>query len=361
MDVTKKITCIVPVYNTCEYLENCIDSLIHQSYPNIEVILINDGSTDRSPEICNYYAEYSKKIKVIHQENSGVSKARNTGLERATGDYITFCDSDDWISTDAYITMISYMQHSDANIAFFNSTIENVGNVSYTRAKQLPTKICTPYEMLELMKGEVRSKLLSTFFFSVHNKIYHRSAIFDKSNIPMKFNENVKYLEDGIFNLDSFKLWEKGFVTNTPFYHRNIRPNSAMNISDQKLVYIQMLQSYQIMIDKAASYSSKAVDIVKSARDRALIYYLRQLLMMNDFDMFIQFAKEYIQEESMYSQLVELLLAHCKNKFYSEEKSKQGYLNLEEQNRLLSLELNTTRTYIESLRNRQKRTSLVRI
>jgi glycosyltransferase involved in cell wall biosynthesis len=91
---------IVPVYNTSEYLHKCLDSIVNQSYPNIEVILVNDGSTDSSDSICDDYAEKDTRIRVIHKTNEGLSAARNDGISRATGDYIIFVDSDDFIETE---------------------------------------------------------------------------------------------------------------------------------------------------------------------------------------------------------------------------------------------------------------------
>src|SRR5688572_14059839 len=95
-----KISIIVPVYNLEDFLPNCIDSLINQSFNDIEIILVNDGSKDNSPKICDEYAESDKRIKVIHKKNEGVSIARNTGLKAAIGEYIVFVDGDDWVHPD---------------------------------------------------------------------------------------------------------------------------------------------------------------------------------------------------------------------------------------------------------------------
>lgn len=95
-----KISIIVPVYNSSRYLEKCFDSIRDQTYTDFEVIVINDGSTDCSGEICDKYAELDNRFKIIHKENGGVSKARNIGIDNANGEYITFIDSDDWIDVD---------------------------------------------------------------------------------------------------------------------------------------------------------------------------------------------------------------------------------------------------------------------
>ena len=91
------ISVIIPVYNSEKYLHKCIDSVLSQSYTNFEVILVNDGSTDKSGAICDEYAEKDEKVRVFHKENGGVSSARNLGIEKAIGKYVCFIDSDDWV------------------------------------------------------------------------------------------------------------------------------------------------------------------------------------------------------------------------------------------------------------------------
>lgn len=111
-DPSPLISVIVPVYNVEQYLEQCLDSIIGQSYPHLEIILVNDGSTDRSGAICNEYATRDKRIKVIHKENDGSpSSTRNAGLNAMTGDYVSFVDSDDWIEPEMYHDLVRLMEN----------------------------------------------------------------------------------------------------------------------------------------------------------------------------------------------------------------------------------------------------------
>ena len=96
------ISIIVPVYNVEEYLKECIDSIINQTYKRIEIILVDDGSTDKSGKICDDYAKIDKRIKVVHKENGGLSDARNVGISVSSGKYIAFVDSDDWVEKTMY-------------------------------------------------------------------------------------------------------------------------------------------------------------------------------------------------------------------------------------------------------------------
>ena len=100
MKANEKISVIVPVYNVKLYLHKCVDSILNQTYQNIEVLLIDDGSTDGSSDICDSYTEKDSRIKVVHKKNGGLSSARNTGLDMATGEYILFVDSDDYIDIE---------------------------------------------------------------------------------------------------------------------------------------------------------------------------------------------------------------------------------------------------------------------
>lgn len=114
--MNKLITVIVPIYNVKKYLSNCVESLIGQTYNNLEIILVNDGSTDNSGKIIDKYAQKDKRIKVIHKQNGGVSSARNEGLKIATGDYITFVDSDDFINIKTYEILYNLLKKYNSDI-----------------------------------------------------------------------------------------------------------------------------------------------------------------------------------------------------------------------------------------------------
>lgn len=118
--MTPLISIIVPIYNTAKYLNKCVDSLINQLYKNIEIILINDGSTDDSGKVCDEFAKHHNNIKVIHSKNLGVSNARNTGIENSTGEYICFVDSDDYVSNRYITDMLNIAQQEDADITTCN-------------------------------------------------------------------------------------------------------------------------------------------------------------------------------------------------------------------------------------------------
>ena len=119
------ITVIVPVFNVEEYLSRCIESIIKQTYSNLEIILVNDGSTDNSPKICDAYAKLDDRLKVIHKKNGGLSEARNFGINRAKGRYIAFVDSDDYIEENMYEILHKEIVNYQADIAVCGRWIEN--------------------------------------------------------------------------------------------------------------------------------------------------------------------------------------------------------------------------------------------
>ena len=105
-----------------QFLPRCVDSILNQTYRELEVILVNDGSTDSSPDICDSYARQDGRVKVLHKPNGGVSSARNAGLDIATGDYISFVDPDDWIESDMYQKLTAYISVEEVDIIRFDAT-----------------------------------------------------------------------------------------------------------------------------------------------------------------------------------------------------------------------------------------------
>ncbi len=105
--IEKKVSVIVPIYNAEKYLNKCLESIIGQTYKNLEIILVDDGSSDNSPTICDAWAQIDSRIRVIHKKNGGVSSARNAGIDLAQGDYIGFVDADDWIEPNMYEVLIN--------------------------------------------------------------------------------------------------------------------------------------------------------------------------------------------------------------------------------------------------------------
>lgn len=183
-----KVSVIVPVYNVAEYLPQCLESLICQTLDDIEIICINDGSTDNSLDILNSYAKKDNRIIVINKENAGVSVARNLGLDRASGEYVMFLDSDDYfVSSESCQKAFDAISYNNADIGIFGyyDLIEDVKiNPSYRTVK-----------LKQMINGETETDYY-TFQSSIWDKIY-RLSFLRKNNI--KFVEDLKTAEDVIF------------------------------------------------------------------------------------------------------------------------------------------------------------------
>lgn len=205
------ISIIIPVYNVEEYLENCVESIIKQTYRNIEVILINDGSLDKSGEICNNLAKVDSRIRVVHQENKGVSYTRNFGINLAKGDYLLFVDSDDRCDILMVETLTSLINLYSADIVICGyDSIENKrkykNEISKLTSYSALNKLCT-------------DDIIGGFIW---NKIYKKN-LFD----TVKFDETKLIGEDFLVNYQIFQLTENIVYVDKPLYFYEIRKNSA--------------------------------------------------------------------------------------------------------------------------------------
>lgn len=177
-----KISIIVPVYNVESKLGKCIESLLHQSFSDIEIILVNDGSTDNSLGICQSYQTKDSRIKVFDQSNQGLSAARNTGLTKATGQYVMFVDSDDFVTNDFCKDAISNVMRFNADLGFFNFC--RIENGQSRNLIQFGPKDCS------IPKEEAFESLLTDSY--AWNKIYRRE-LFDNIGYPVGINYEDLY------------------------------------------------------------------------------------------------------------------------------------------------------------------------
>ena len=187
---TELISVIVPVYNVERYLRRCVDSILHQTYQDLEVLLVDDGSTDASGAICDEYAAQEERVTAVHQKNGGLSAARNTGLERAQGTYLCFVDSDDFLDSRMLDTLCRDLQDQDADLAV-------VGFRMFEREEELaPAELAVPVQCItgrEAIRSTLVSYELGDFAW---NKLYKR-AMFD----TLRFRDGKRY-EDQFFMLD---------------------------------------------------------------------------------------------------------------------------------------------------------------
>ena len=215
----KKISIIIPVYNVEKYLERCLDSVLNQSYKNLEIILINDGSTDNSLDICLKYAKKDNRIKLINQNNSGISEVRNKGLEAAKGEYIAFVDSDDVIDKDMFKTLYNNLLKYDSDISSCNYKIFH-NKINFDK-EEYYNKIFTKEESL---KDIISNGVLTNFLW---NKLFKKELF---NNI--KFPKNMIY-EDMYVMPKIIEKTTKIVYTNQILYGYFQRENSYVNSFDE--------------------------------------------------------------------------------------------------------------------------------
>jgi len=198
-----KISIIVPVYNVENYLNRCVDSIINQTYKNLEIILVNDGSPDNCGEICNHYAEKDSRISVIHQENQGLSGARNSGLKKASGDYIGFVDSDDWIEPEMYESMLNTLQKFKVDI------VESGIAVSFEPNNTIDRSGSTILEN----RSQALKRIVKNQSFAVWRRLYHKKVLNGFFFIEGKNSEDV------YFTIDIYKKIKNSIYMSNPFYN----------------------------------------------------------------------------------------------------------------------------------------------
>lgn len=212
ISATPEVSVIIPVYNAEQYLERCLDSVLHQSFRNIEIICVNDGSQDGSIKILKKHQKNDKRIRIITQKNAGVSAARNCGLKAANGEFISFVDSDDMIHHEMLAIAMKFIKKHKVDMVMFNLT----------------TKHFKP-----LNRSEIRSNILYTDTIIRHfdnlpfnvcwDKVYKKSAI---KNIF--FNEKISYCEDMLFAFQVFASIEKYVLIDAALYHYNVQNTSIV-------------------------------------------------------------------------------------------------------------------------------------
>jgi len=215
------ISIIVPVYKVEKYIDKCINSILNQTYKKLEIILVDDGSPDNSGKICDSFAKQDNRIKVIHKENGGVSSARNKGLEVASGQWITFVDSDDWIENDFCELLLNNAITYNADIVLCGYNRVTLSGVD---------KIRNTNKIIEIDENEYLKNVLNpqTGFGFCHMKLYKHKCI---KNI--EFKEGLPVGEDALFNEQISKKIKKAIFLEKSLYNYRINDDSVVRRFDK--------------------------------------------------------------------------------------------------------------------------------
>lgn len=215
------ISVIVPVYNAEKYLENCIKSILAQTYTDLEVICVNDGSTDNSLSILNSFADQDERIRVIDKKNSGAAAARNRGIDESRGDYITFVDSDDALDPEMYMTLMPFFEKEDVQIVHCGyRRIEQNGTMKDVTG----SRRCLIQGSEEAIKCMLNGEL---FVGSLWNKLYRKELFKD-----IRLAENLRINEDVLINVRLFRRAIKTVFYDVPLYYYYNRLHSVTSNTD---------------------------------------------------------------------------------------------------------------------------------
>lgn len=251
------VSIIVPVYNLADYLPQCLDSLLGQSYENIEVFLVNDGSTDASLAVCQAYAQRDARFHLIDKANSGVSDSRNQALDRANGKYIQFLDGDDWLTPDAAETLVHAAESTGADLVlahFYRVADERVAPRGHIKKERVLTRQEFAEEMM---------KAPANYYYGVlWNKLYRRSIV---EAHRLRFDSQVNWCEDFLFNLEYIEQVRLVSAVPKPIYYYRKRENSLVS-SQASLrrtiaMKIQTFDSYKELYQRLDLYDEQKAKV----------------------------------------------------------------------------------------------------
>lgn len=331
------ISIIVPVYNVESYLEQCIDSILAQSYKNLEIILVDDGSTDQSGEICDRYAEKDSRICVVHQASSGSSSARNAGLKICHGNYLGFIDSDDYIASDMYKILLDNLLREDADISVcgaydvFPDYIEASGNEKayFTLSGKKAAKGLFVRKKF-FSRGEQRV---------VWNKLYKRSVFFPKDRDCIAFPEETNYgVDNYVTPMILYRARRVVYSGRNLYFYRQRKGSVVHNFGKHVIIgYRDYILNYYKWTEKEAS----------DLRANVECFNLREFYVL---------VKNYIRSQSYplwlddLKQLNDIIVEQTKTIFKDEDttfKDKKIYFLMKSH---LLIKQKVVRTYFKNLR-----------
>ena len=267
------ISVIIPIYRVEDYLEECIQSIIHQTYRNLEIILVDDGSDDGCGEICDRYASMDARIKVIHQKNRGLDGARKAGISAATGEYVGYVDGDDWIEPEMYERLIEFAKKYDVDVVesgVIDSWIED----SKTRVSYLPEGVFKG----KTFEKEIEPKLLycGKFFRYgispyVWNKLFKRELLYSFQMIKEILNSTA---DDVVVTIPSIAKAKSLYITYECYYHYRVRENSGKRRENNERV-MNFIRSQDEL--KQRFKETKLMD----GEDKQIDYFIMYWLLMN--------------------------------------------------------------------------------
>lgn len=303
----EKISVIIPVYNTAVYLEKCIQSVRNQTYSNLEIICIDDGSTDDSGAMLDDFVKRDKRIKVIHKENEGVAAARNAGLRVASGKWIGFVDSDDFLDFNMYETMLKANEQQGADMISCGYYFEYEDRcVTAENKKFVPTHAVATKSFLKYVYERDIYKGVACYLWT---RLLRRELIYFPNNeLKYIFPEDLDMSEDLVFLAEAMQDSVKSLYVEKPLYHYMQRESSACHDERKQLAglswtkgYLRIIQilkdqgveeAYNLVIRMMVYRSGKLMELAIKYQDTQAYDWLKDVI-DKYYDIYVMMNKEY--------------------------------------------------------------------
>lgn len=278
MYMQPKVSIIVPVYNVEKYLDACVQSLLNQTLKDIEIILVNDASPDDSSSICRKYESIDSRVRVFDKSiNEGLGLTRNAGLELAKGQYVAFCDSDDYVDTHIYEEMSNHMDQHNLDVCYCNYALDNDGTINYKSGSPID-------EMYFLGKDKVRQYVLEMigpkpeypsdvkYMISSCMAMYSRKVLID-NNVRFQ-NERKVLSEDTLFNLEFLSYSTNvGYLPNQYYYYRYTPSSLSRTYNHKKAqTFITLINEVETQLKKFYTHEEYAIHFQR------FVFYIFRLL-----------------------------------------------------------------------------------
>lgn len=261
----KKISVIVPVYNTKKYLNRCLDSIVRQIYENLEIICIDDGSNDGSEKIVDEYAKKDDRFIVIHQPNGGESKARNTGIKLITGDYVAFVDCDDYLEPQMYERLVYMLENSHADMAACSYSKDSDGIIEpAVNIGPIKEGVWEQHDLLKYVYQRDAYRGVTGYIWC---KLYRKEILKDKQGEWILFNENLVLGGDILYFADVALNTKKIIYTSKPYYHYIQRDSSGFH-SEDEYKWSDMIKTYQLLLER----------LIKANVDEKILLFIKRFL-----------------------------------------------------------------------------------
>lgn len=266
------ISVIVPIYKVQDYLDECVESIINQTYSNIEIILVDDGSPDECPNMCDAWAKKDSRIRVVHKKNGGLSSARNAGLDVANGEYICFVDSDDFICKDALENLYNRIK-DDATVGITSGMIYRYQDGCTSNFKDV--WLCSVEKVIPASEFLLETMSQKTSY-TVWNKLYRREVVGNTRFREGRNNEDTLFMYDLGKNITSMNVCMVE-IPQYVYYYR-YREDSICTTSKIPLA-IDILGNYELMMEDCKNTNSQLYDVLYLSYVRTLYGFVDSLLL----------------------------------------------------------------------------------